>query len=361
MVIRMSSLGDVLMAMPAVKALREQFPKTRISWLVEGSVGELLTHQPFIDKVIRFPRSAMVRALKRGRFLKSKKEMDRFLGTLREDKYDMILDFHGIIKSALLSLYVRGGKRIGFGKMYAKEKSHLFCHEKVEGKDKRLHKVERNMLIPRHVGTDRSVPELTLVAPAEAVAYIDRFFESSGIPSPVYAVNPFSSKGSAFKRWDIGRYGQLIRRIKEEDHASVIILWGPGEEEDARALRETVGDGAFLSCPTDVPQLLALLRKMDMYIGGDTGVMHLAAFAGTPVVAVFGPTDVLVNGPYSPRSTVVRKDLPCSPCKNKKCEKRECLDGITVEDVYGAVLAMKERIGEPACAYSSSIPTSMPR
>jgi heptosyltransferase I len=343
LVIRMSSLGDVLMSMPAVKALREQFPEARISWLVEGSVGELLLHQPFIDKVIRFPRGVTVKALKQGKLPLAKNEMGRFLAELRENRYDMILDFHGIAKSTFLSLYARGTKRIGFGKMYAKEKSHLFYHEKVNGDNRRLHKVERNMLIPRHVGVSGTIPELTLVAPAEAVAYIDRYFEHTGISSPAYAVNPFSSKGSAFKRWDIGRYGQLIRRIREKDHASVIILWGPGEEEEARALKESAGEGVFLSCPTDVPQLLALLKKADMYIGGDTGVMHLAAFAGTPVVAVFGPTDVLVNGPYSPASTVVRKDLPCSPCKNKKCEKRECLDGITVDEVHGAVSAMKER------------------
>lgn len=344
LVIRMSSLGDVLMSMPAVKALRDEYPSARISWLVEGSVGELLIHQPFIDKVIRFPRGTTVKALKKGNLGLAKKEMGRFLGSLREDRYDMILDFHGIIKSTLLSLYARGRKRIGFGKMYAKEKSHLFYHEQVNGSDKRLHKVERNMLIPRHVGVNGAIPELALVAPSDAVAYIDRFFESSGISSPAYAVNPFSSKGSTFKRWDIGRYGQLIRRIREKDRASVIILWGPGEEEEARALQETAGEGVFLSCPTDVPQLLALLKKTDMYIGGDTGVMHLAAFAGTPVVAVFGPTDVLVNGPYSPMSMVVRKDLPCSPCKNKDCAARLCLDKITVDEVYDAVSAMKERI-----------------
>ncbi len=345
LVIRLSSLGDVLMSMPAVKALKDKFPDTRISWLVEGSVGELLTHQPFIDKVIRFPRSAATGALKRGRLLRAKREMGRFLRGLREDRYDTIIDFHGIMKSTFFSLYAKGRKRIGFGKMYAKEKSHLFYHEKVEGVDRRLHKVERNMLLPRHIGTNGVIPEIVLVAPGEAGAYIDRFFEKEGISSPVFAVNPFSSKGSAFKRWDLDRYGQLIGRIREKGNARVIILWGPGEKEEAEALRKTTGEGVYLACPTDVPQLLALLKKVDMYIGGDTGVMHLAAFAGTPVVAVFGPTDVLINGPYGARCTVVRKDLPCSPCKNKKCEKRICLKEISVNEVYEAVVDMNERTG----------------
>ena len=100
-----------------------------------------------------------------------------------------------------------------------------------------------------------------------------------------------------------------------------------------------------LPVPRTCPSCSRLLQKTDMYIGGDTGVMHLAAFAGTPVVAIFGPTDVLVNGPYSAKSTVIRKDLPCSPCKNKDCRERSCLDGISVDEVYNAVSAMKEKTG----------------
>ena len=92
-----------------------------------------------------------------------------------------------------------------------------------------------------------------------------------------------------------------------------------------------------------VPELLALMKKTDMYIGGDTGVMHLAAFARTPVVAIFGPTDVMINGPYSRESTVVRRELTCSPCKNKKCEERKCLSGISVDQVYDAILAMEQK------------------
>ena len=342
LVIRLSSLGDVLMSMPAVKALRERFPEARISWLVEGSVGALLPHQPFIDKVIRFPRGQTTGALKKGDILTARREMGRFLKELRADEYDVIADFHDIIKSALFSLYARGQRRVGFGSMYAKEKSHLIYHDRVEGADRRLHKVERNMLLSRRIGADGAVPELGLVAPADASASIDRYFEAQGISSPVFAVNPFSSKGSAFKRWDIGRYRELIRRIRADGYASVVILWGPGEEEEARALQATAGQGVFLSCPTDVPELLALLKKVDMYIGGDTGVMHLAAFAGTPVVAIFGPTDALINGPYGPHCRVVRRELPCSPCKNKECRARACLDGISVDEVLDAVRTMRE-------------------
>jgi ADP-heptose:LPS heptosyltransferase len=207
-----------------------------------------------------------------------------------------------------------------------------------------MHKVERNMLLPKYLGIDGVTPEVTLTVPESVDEYINKFFLSMGATAPIFAVNPFSSKGSMFKRWDLKRYAELIKKIKSECHANVLILWGPGEEEEAEHLRQMVDSGAFLSCPTNVPQLFALLKKVDMYIGGDTGVMHLAVFADTPVVAIFGPTDVHVNAPYGSGHAIIRKELPCSPCKKKDCKDRRCLEEITVEEVFEAVLGMYKRI-----------------
>ncbi len=94
------------------------------------------------------------------------------------------------------------------------------------------------------------------------------------------------------------------------------------------------GDGAYLACPTNIPQLFALLRKVRIYIGGDTGVMHLAAAAGHQVIAIFGPTDFKINAPYGREHTVIREDVPCSPCKKRDCSDRQCLAPITVEKVF---------------------------
>jgi 3-deoxy-D-manno-octulosonic-acid transferase len=150
-------------------------------------------------------------------------------------------------------------------------------------------------------------------------------------------INPFSSQGSEFKRWGSDRYADLASRISHEMERPVIVLWGPGEEREAADLVRKAGEGVFLACPTTVSQLFALLGKSEIYIGGDTGVMHLAVFAGVPVVALFGPTDPRINGPYGPTHTMIRHDLPCSPCKNKECRERRCIEEITVEEVFGTV------------------------
>ncbi len=339
LVIRLSSLGDVLMTIPAVQAIRNTYRESHISWLVEGSVGQFLSYQSFIDNVIEFPRKTITSAFKNNA-LRGIQETNKFIKKLRETKYDLIVDFHGIIKSAMFSTLAKSRKKIGFGRTYAKEYSHLFYDETVSSNQMRIHKVERNMLIARRLWANGNVPRVSLTVPDSFHVYIDDFFSRSGLSSPVFAVNPFSSSGSSFKRWSLERYHEIITRIQKNMGAQVLILWGPGEKNEAEQLQRMGDNTAVLSCPTNIPQLFALLRKIDMYIGGDTGVMHLAALAGCPMVSIFGPTDVSINAPYSENCSLLRKDLPCSPCKNKDCRERKCLSEVTVEEVFEAIQKM---------------------
>jgi lipopolysaccharide heptosyltransferase I len=344
LVIRLSSLGDVLLTMPAVRAIKAADPETTVSWLAEGTQTELLAHQDFIDRVIEFPRRSLARDLLRGRLVSALNTLAAFRSSLRRDAYDLVIDFHGIMKSALLARTARGRRRIGFDRTFAKEGSWLAYDEKLAGQEKRMHKSARNMLFASSLGA-ASAAGIDLKTSPEAEAYIDGFLAGRKIRSPLFAINPFCSKGSAFKRWDLANYAGLIRQIGDATGATMMILWGPGEEEEARRLAEAAGIHAALACPTTVPQLLALLKRADLYIGGDTGVMHLAAFARLPVVAIFGPTDHLVNGPYGSGHTIVRRELPCSPCRDKGCESRECLRSITVDEVRRAVLEAWTRAG----------------
>ena len=340
LVIRLSSLGDVLLTMPAVQAIKRANPRTSLAWLVEGSVAGLLRHQPFVDRVIEFPRGRVEGALKRGRPISAGRALRAFLRDLRQRRFDLVMDFHGILKSALLSRAARAARRIGFDRTFAKELSWLAYDEKAGGTDKRLHKVRRNLLLASSLGIGEA-PDLSVETSPESDEYVDRFLASAGITGPLFAVNPFCSKGSSFKRWDLARYGAVMRRIGEGTGARMMVLWGPGEEEEARQLTRMGGDQAILACPTTVTQLLSLLKRTDLYIGGDTGVMHLAAFAGVPVVAIFGPTDHLVNGPFGDGHTIIRKELPCSPCRDKGCKSLECLREISVDDVCKAVISAR--------------------
>jgi lipopolysaccharide heptosyltransferase I len=341
--IRLSSLGDVLMTVPAVKAIKEAAPESRISWLVEGPVGDLLANQGFIDRVVRFPRSFIVSSMKTGKIIAALRGLLIFIKELRDSKYDVIVDFHGIIKSGFFSILARGKTVIGFDRTFAKEGSWIVYDKRIGG-PRRSHKVERNMLLAREIGANGTVPEVILSVPPEADAVALRFFQEEGIDGPVIAVNPFCSKGSAFKRWRLENYAALINRIHTELPLTAVIVWGPGEGEEAKRLREMAGGRTRVICPTNVAQLCALLKRVNLYVGGDTGGMHLAVFAGVPVVALFGPTDVMVNGPWGEKTMVVRKGADCSPCRDKGCQNRICLESLTVDDAFHAVAEMWERI-----------------
>ena len=345
LVIRLSSLGDVLLTMPAVQAIKTACPASAVSWLVEGPSSELLACQEFIDRVIEFPRGAITGNLRNGRFFSAVAALSAFRSALRRQAYDLVVDFHGIVKSALLAWAARAQRRLGFDGSVAKEGSWLAYDERQQASDRRLHKSVRNMLLASRLGAG-ALPEVDLKTPPEAAAYMDAFFAQKAISGPVIAVNPFCSKGSAFKRWDMDRYADLVRCVGNATGATMMVLWGPGEEEEAAGLVRGAGGRAMLACPTTVAQLLALLKRTDLYVGGDTGVMHLAAFARVPIVAIFGPTDHLVNGPVGTGHTIVRKDLPCSPCRDKTCKDRICLRSITVDEVSAAVVGAWSRIGK---------------
>jgi heptosyltransferase I len=348
LVLRLTSLGDVLMSLPAVKAIKEGVPEVRITWVVEGSVGELVAKQPFVDSVIRFPRSLLWASLRKGHVLTVWRHLKEFSKNLRERRYDVLLDFHGILKSVLIGRLVRAGRKIGFSKRYAKEGSWLAYDEKVDGTDARLHKVERNMLLARHLGVNGPIPEIELSVPESAEAYVREMLEQERIEGPMIALFPFCSKGSAFKRWELANYAELIKLMRPSIQTTVLILWGPGEEEEARQLRDMAGTGILCPYYLDVTQLCALLKKADLYVGGDTGVMHLAAFAGTPVLAIFGPTDPKVNAPFGEVHKIVRRDIPCSPCKDKECAERACLRTITPAEVFEEVQGMWNRVKDRA-------------
>jgi lipopolysaccharide heptosyltransferase I len=344
LVVRLTSLGDVLLATPAVQAIRAGFPDASISWLVEGSVAGLLAHQKFVDRVIEFPRRELERSLRSGRVIRAASVFSAFHKRLVGERYDIILDMHGIAKSALFVRMARADRRIGFDGTFAKEASWTAYGERIRSENRRMHKVERNMLFASHLGIG-ATGSTELTASSEGDLYVDEYLRRDRIALPLIAVNPFSSKGSEFKRWGLPNYGELIRRVGEQTGATTVILWGPGEELEARTLLEMSGDRAALACPTTVSQLLSLLKRAELYVGGDTGVMHLAALAGTPVVAIFGPTDHLINGPYGERNTVITSKHPCSPCRDKKCKSRECVRSISVDDVYQAAMKAWERRG----------------
>lgn len=338
LVVRLSSLGDVIMTLPAVYSLKRALPNSKIHWVCEGSACDLLLCMDFIDEVVRFPREKILNLLLKGKIKESAKHFADFLKLLRKKEFDLVIDFHGILRSVIICMFSRKKKLIGFGRPYAKEYSHLFYDEVVTDTDPFLHKVKRNMLVLRRLNIKECNSNIPFVIPQEERSYVDSFFREEGISFPVFAINPFSSKRGLYKRWPLKKYVELIKRIQNEIGANVVVLWGSEEEKkEAKKIVELFKNGVFLSWPMSVPKLLDFLSRVDMYIGGDSGVTHVAALAGAPVIAIFGPTDERINSPYGHMVRILKKTVPCRPCKKRNCKQRSCLESISPDDVFDAL------------------------
>ena len=346
LVIRLSAIGDVVRTLPAVKGLRERYPDAYIAWLVEEKSSDILLDNPYLDRVIIFPRRELVgsggpRASPSARA----GSLGRFVRELRAEKFDTVLDFHGIFKSGLLALLSGTKERIGFDRRYTKEFNWLFINRTVVPPGHRINRFERNISLVESLGATPSNLDVTIAVPEEVRSGVERLLEPFGGRKPLVAIHPATSR--PFKHWDSQNYAKVADKLLANGVAHVLITYGPGEEDVAHKVVSQMRSGTAPLLKTgSLREYAWLIKRADMYLGSDTGPMHIASAMGTPVVAMFGPTDPVVNSPYRQPHHVLYKALPCSPCNERRCSRDlECMTAITVEEAYDAAVGMLEKTG----------------
>jgi len=346
LILRLSAVGDVIRTLPAVKALKENHSSSEIAWIVEEPSRTLLESQPEIDKVILFPRKRWAEGLKSPRRIwRTFREMGEFILNLRRQKFDVALDFHGILKSGLLSFLSGAPKRIGFDRRSSKEGNSLFSNLKVNLPQERISRFHRNLALLRGIGLEIKNYNPGLHVPSEDREYVDSFFSSlTPFPKrPWIAIHPGTSAKTSFKRWMPDRYSQLADRLIHELQATVIFTWGPGELSLVENIQKGMKESSIAGPTTQsLTQLAEVFRRCHLYIGGDTGPMYIASLVGIPLVVVYGPTDPILYEPFGLHRKVM-KEVGCNPCypyRKRSCKKIECLRAIAVEDVFEAAKEM---------------------
>lgn len=350
LIIRLSAVGDVVRTLPAVNALREGFPTAHIDWVVEEKARDIVTYQPEIDETIVFERNRWKRGMLNPlTFLRTMGELYRFVKELRAKQYDMVLDFHGILKSGLISYASGARERVGFARGYCKEWNHLFNNRKVRPKSNRISRFERNFALLGYLGIDGGRRGVDLHVSQEDMDYVDQFFRdrSAAVSGPLVAIHPGTSPKMPNKRWAPAKYSELADRLVEELKASVLFTWGPGERPMVDEVRCRMRKDSLVAPQTrSLKQLAEIFRRCNVYVGSDTGPMHIASLVGTPVVGIYGPTDPVVHAPYKGTPhIIVRKDVPCSPCRNRGCQELKCMEVISSQDVLDAVKMLLETRG----------------
>ncbi|MBI4601299.1 MAG: glycosyltransferase family 9 protein [Planctomycetes bacterium] len=337
LLVRTSALGDVVHTLPALDALRESFPSAEIHWLVEPLGARLLEGHPKLDRLVVLPRQRWKRDARSPlRWPAIAVEVLRLAAGLRRERYDLVIDFHGNLRSAAILALAGGRRRIGFHRADAAEAGgSLLTTHAAARVPPRTSKVEKNLALVRELGFSRDCPPGTLGLREEDRLWARALVASLPGSGPAVGLHPAVSRFGDLKRWPPERFRELIDLLREHHDARVLVTWGPGEREAA----EVVGRPTVLPEEVGLLRFAAVLEALDLFIAADTGVLPIAALLGTPTVGLYGPKDAAVYGPYPRRGELVTSTAPCSPCTLRRCEHRICMALITA----GAVLEAAER------------------
>ncbi len=347
LVVRLSAMGDIIHTLPAAAALRRAFPHATLGWLIEERWAELLCtlrhpragrrspQRPLVDRI----HAVNTAEWRHAPFsFNTWQQMAAGLSQLRGIQYDAAIDFQGAVRSALLARW--SGAPIVYGSAQPRENvASMFYTRKVLLQTQGTHVVEQALALAGAVVSSAVVSSAiipTQTAEARVEFPVDRDAENkiagfTAERNEFAILNPGAGWGA--KRWPVERYGQVAKELAKDGLCS-LINYGPGEEELAVAV-EDAGAGAARKISCSISELIALTRRARLFIGGDTGPMHLAAALKIPVVAIFGPTNPARNGPFGTRSIVLRS-VSSMTDHTRRPEPEQGLLEITVGEVVAA-------------------------
>ncbi len=353
LIIRLSSIGDVVHALPVAAALRETFPHLELTWVVEEMSAEIVVGSPVLKDVIVIPRGRW----KRGRLRSWRvwREYGAFLADLRARRFDVTLDLQGYAKSGLIALATGAKYRLGWHRL--RDLSGLVSRA-LPKRDASVHRVDWFLDAARTLGANAEPARFPLFVPEAAHARVQTLLcagglETSGVGTEIeiaveskpemasqtgatsraaYAVlNP--AVGDLTRRWGAARYAALTVELAERLHLPVVLTGSAKDRAICDAVRDlALADGRIanagvagplsLAGQTDLKELAALLQGARVHVCGDTGSAHIAAAVGCPVVALYGPTDPAHAGPYGANVRVLSNRSECAPdCTVRRCAR----------------------------------------
>ncbi|MHC4916382.1 MAG: glycosyltransferase family 9 protein [Planctomycetota bacterium] len=340
LVVRLSAVGDCVHAVPAVRALRAALPEAHIAWAIDDRAAPLLEGLGEVNEFLVMPRRSLRRRSRWARW----RALAAYRRRLRAGGFDAAVDFQGLAKSALVGYFSGAAKRIGPPRGNgARELSWLFynCTPEIPAEARHVAEKSRALLAPLGVDLAADLPSPQLPAHPAAAASVESALAEIGLAAGSYAVlNP--GAGWPTKLWPPEHFSALAGLIRSELGLEVVVSWFGAEER--RTAEEISAGGAARPAPeTDLPELAELLRRAALFVGSDTGPTHVAAAAGAPTVALFGPADAERNHPLGARVETLTAGLECSPCwRRSGCPRdRECMRKITPE----AALDAARRLG----------------
>lgn len=333
---KLSALGDVIQTLPALAFFKKNLPSAQIDWVVEERNAQLLLDHPYLSKVFLFNKS----------YFKNIFHFKNFLSKLRKEEYTAVIDFQGLLKSALITLLTKNMYTIGFSNY--REGSSFFYKVKFSPYDKELHAVKRYLLLAKKSylfllkGKEVDSEEIEIVRdvplPEEKPPYLEG-------EKPYFIL--ISSARWETKLWPLSHWEDFIRLSKDLREDFDFYFVGNNNEtfkNFAERLSEKYEGVYSLVGKTNLKELVYLIKRCEIVITVDTGPMHLASLLNKPIIALFGPTSENRTGPWSDEFIVLKANLPCQPCFKKKCAHTHCMLLLKPETLYNTLQAFFPKI-----------------
>ncbi len=379
LLIKPSALGDVVHTLPVLVKLRARYPRARIDWLITPENAEIVRYHPALSNVVLFARRDFS---KRGRRWRAFLSFFDLLKQIRRAKYELVVDMHGQVRSAFFALISGARVRIGFdrpikrgltvsvehdlknipshGWRGAREGSWIAYTHRIPIPTLDIHAIDRYLWVAPLLGLDDNPPDLAIHLSPQAADRVNRLLEEHGVPAskPLVVLVPGTIWET--KHWTIEGFAGVARQFLQDGFA-VALAGTRRDQQRCRQIAAAAPGTCDLSGKTTPADLAALIRRAEVAVTNDSGSMHVAASLGKPMVSVFGPTNPVHIGPYERPESVVRVDLPCSPCNYRRLSQcpfgHACMNQVTstmvVERVRKILSTAKTGTESATVAYPS--------
>lgn len=319
LIVKLSSIGDVVHTLPALKALKDGFKEATVDWIVEEAASGMIRGNDLIDDLI---------VVKKRGFLKEPFKTLAVIRKLKSKNYDMVIDFQGLFKSAFWVLNSGAKRKIGFDK--GREFSHLTLTEKLPAYNKNIHAVDRYLTLVDYVlETKNEVHWPKVNFTEDELTNVERLLKEGGIGSDeeFYVVNTQARWET--KEWGSGKFVNVIKEIYFKHGMKAVLVGAKDDLEVVSDIANNVGAAAINLCgKTTLRELACLMSKSKFVLTVDSGPMHIAVAVGAKVISIFGPTSEKRTGPYGNLEDVVRLDIECAPCFKRHCSHLKCMNDL---------------------------------
>ena len=336
LIIKPSSLGDVITAIPILRALKRKFPHAHISWMLSTACSDLLQDDGDLDEIIYFDRKKLGKCWCN---LGAAIALLKFRSQLRAGRFDWVIDLQGLLRSAIFTRWTKAKLRVGFA--HAREGATLFYNCKVA--TSQTHTIEQNIDLGRQLGLDPNTSDMTLTVSSAGQSYAENFCDTHNFHHGEFLVCVGPTRWET-KKYPVRHWRKVIAAISDK---IPVVLLGSLEESECKMCAEIARDMDHekvidLSGQTQIPQMVAIIVASRGVVCSDSAAKFIAPAVGVDCVTLLGPTRMEHTGPY-PIGRGIVANVPCQGCLKKRCEHITCMQSIKQEVVIAATMEMIER------------------